>query len=300
MPNSTQRALLDSFIGEEGIYFETIRDDEAFNLGTKVLYLERAISQNCQTFLQSLDKLYNPSLNGAAKIANLEFIRALKLINDFCFNNQVKYGQFGTREALTHYFRSLGDVDANDFQITMIEIIGGGIATLRQDHEAEIAAQATVRATEEEGIVRQTGWRGEVDLPQDQLAQMDHEHHHAFFQQMPPVPQVHLIPVRIQILIQAGVIAQGAAAALSREQLDKLVCTQPLISNGRMSVEDALALTGMQHLCLGEERIFTLIQEDRLTVDQAKALSREQIDNINLGNEDEVLHELGQQLGFNH
>ena len=95
-------------------------------------------------------------------------------------------------------------------------------------------------------------------------------------------------------------MTQAAAAALSREQLDKLVCTQPLISHGRMSVEDALALTGMQHLRLREARIFTLIQEDRLTVDQAKALSREQIDNINLGNEDDVLHQLGQQLGFNH
>ena len=61
----------------------------------------------------------------------------------------------------------------NDFQIAIRGIIGGGIATLRQDHEAEIAAQATTRATEEEGIVRQTGWRGEVDLPQEQLAPMD-------------------------------------------------------------------------------------------------------------------------------
>jgi len=40
MPNIAQQELLDSFIAGEGIYFETIRDDEAFNLGTKILYLE--------------------------------------------------------------------------------------------------------------------------------------------------------------------------------------------------------------------------------------------------------------------
>ena len=101
MPNPTQRELLDSFIAEEGIYFTTIPEDEVFNLGTKILYLERAISQNCQDFLQSLDKLYAPDLDGEAKTANIEFIRALKLINDCCFNNQVKSIQLSITIAST-------------------------------------------------------------------------------------------------------------------------------------------------------------------------------------------------------
>lgn len=89
MPNSAQRELLDSFIGEEGIYFTTIKDDEIFSLGTRILYLERSISQNCENFLQYLDKLYGPLLDCVAKAANIEFIQALKLINDCCFNNEV-------------------------------------------------------------------------------------------------------------------------------------------------------------------------------------------------------------------
>ena len=171
MPNSTQRALLDSFIAEEGIYFETIRDDEAFNLGTKVLYLERAISQNCHNFLQSLDKLYNPDLVAAAKTANVEFIRALKLINDLCFNHQVKYVQYGTRPALTHFFGSLGDINHSDFQTDIQTIINARIATLREGHVEEATAQKTARETAETGIARRTGWRAELDLPLAQLAQ---------------------------------------------------------------------------------------------------------------------------------
>jgi len=37
MPNSAQLDLLNSFISEEGLFFEIIRDDGVFNLGTKIL-----------------------------------------------------------------------------------------------------------------------------------------------------------------------------------------------------------------------------------------------------------------------
>ena len=104
MLNNTQiESYLDEFIGEEGIYFEAIRDDESFDDGTKILYLERAISQDCEIFNQNLDKLYNPDLVGDAKTDNIEFIRALKIINDLCFNNEVKYDGYRPRFALKHY-----------------------------------------------------------------------------------------------------------------------------------------------------------------------------------------------------
>ena len=61
MPNNSQKALLDSLIAIDGSHFETIRDNKAFNLGTKILYLERAIDQPCATFNESLNKLYNPN-----------------------------------------------------------------------------------------------------------------------------------------------------------------------------------------------------------------------------------------------
>ena len=51
MLNTPQQELLDNLIAENGCYFETIKEYSAFDLGIKVLYLERAISQNCNTFL---------------------------------------------------------------------------------------------------------------------------------------------------------------------------------------------------------------------------------------------------------
>jgi hypothetical protein len=204
MPNPTQRELLDSFIAEEGIYFTTIQEDEVFNLGTKILYLERAISQNCQDFLQSLDKLYAPDLGGEAKTANIEFIRALKLINDCCFNNQVKYGQYGTRATLTHFFGSLGEIDPGDFQTTVQTIINQQIAALREGHLEEVTSQKTARETAETDIARQTGWRAELDLPVTQLPQQ--------------VP--HFQPIQLQ---HVGVdVIQVLNGALTGEQYQQL------------------------------------------------------------------------------
>lgn len=204
MPNSAQRELLDSSIAEEGIYFTTIQDDEVFDLGTKILYLERAISQNCQDFLQSLDKLHNPDLDDEAKTANLEFIRALKLINDFCFNNQVKHGQYGVVEALTHFFGSLGDINPDDFRTAVQTIINARITALRDGHSEEVTLQKTARETAEANIARQTGWRVELDLPVAQLAQQ----------------VLHFQPNQVQ---QVGVdVIQVLNGALTGEQYQQL------------------------------------------------------------------------------
>jgi hypothetical protein len=178
--NSTQQNLLDDFIGEKGIYFETIKEDKIFDLGTKVLYLERAISQNCQNFLQSLDKLYNPCLSDEAKTDHVELIRALKLINDLCFNHQVKYeikyddfeSDFEIRSALTHYFGLLDhDIEPRDFQETIQKIINERITELCIDHEKEAEKQKVEREAAEENIAPQVGWRTELDLPTNQLPQ---------------------------------------------------------------------------------------------------------------------------------
>jgi len=156
MPNSAQLELLNSFFSEQGLFFEIIRDDSTFNLGTKILYLERAINQDCQTFLESLDKIYNPDLVADAKAANIEFIRALKLINDLCFNYDVKYSEFGTRKALTHYFSALGSVVFADFKVTIQDIINARMASLQKEHINESIAQKTIREIYEPSFAMQT------------------------------------------------------------------------------------------------------------------------------------------------
>ena len=165
MPNNTQQEVLESFIGAKGIYYETILEYDGVDMGTKVHYLERAIGEDCQTFLESLDKLYQPDLRDEAQAANIDLIRALKVINDLCFNNDVRYGGFGNRAALSHYFGSFGKVDADDFQGAIREIINDRVTELREANEDEITQQIDARKASEGNIVKQRGWRTALDLP---------------------------------------------------------------------------------------------------------------------------------------
>lgn len=176
MLSPAQRDVLNSFIGNEGMYFETIRDYDAVDWGTKVLYLERAISQNCQNFLQSLDKLYQPALVGNAKTSHLDFIRALKAMNDLCFNNSVKFGDYGTREALKHYFSGLGTVTpaiAMEFKTTIQSMVNPKLVAFKAGHP-EVNVERQARMAAEANIVIQTGWRNELDLPASQLPIVNH------------------------------------------------------------------------------------------------------------------------------
>ena len=272
MPNTAQQELLDSFIAEEGIYFETIRDDEAFTLGTKILYLERAISQDCQAFNQSLDKLYQPNLEGEQKEANIEFIRALKFINDLCFNNNVKYDQYGTKAALTHCFSSLGDINVGEFQTSVQEIINARITALNEDHEETVTAQKQARQTEED-FAKKVGWRTELDLPLAQLA-----------------PHVsHFAPVQVvNIGVDVSAILGGALTGEQHQQLSAEVrqviagnvdATRRLMQDLGATFEQiqALSAQGLQELFSRSNEVAQLVDEGNITFEQLSELSVEQL-----------------------
>lgn len=178
--NSAQTELLQSFIGPEGDSFQTINEDETLDLGTKLLYLERAISQDCNRFNASLDKIYNPSLNGKAAQPQLDLIRSLKLINDWCFNNPVVNGVYGVRSALTHYFSGLGPVDADSFNKTTVAEINARVAELINSNAVKTEAdrvnieeQKKTRLAKEALTVSQVEWRSVLNLPQAQLFHFD-------------------------------------------------------------------------------------------------------------------------------
>src|SRR3990167_7632871 len=153
---------------EWGIYLDSVKSYDGVDLGTKILYLEKSITQDCQTFLNTLDKLYKPELIGAAKEANLDFIRSLKMLNDLCFNNKVKYDIYGVRDALTHFFSSLGPFNPQDFKDEIQKMIHQGIEVLSQNHQEEIIDRKRKREEEEKTITNQSNWRNELDLPSDQ------------------------------------------------------------------------------------------------------------------------------------
>jgi hypothetical protein len=171
---SAQLELLNSFFAESsgeqeaGIYTSTICEYKDLNAGTKALYLQRALTEDCATFLSSLDRLYRPKLTGQAAMDNLELLRALKLMNDFYHNNEVLFGVYGTRETLKHYLGSLGSPNLGSVQAYMRDVASKVMLLLKKQSptlESEIAN----RKKEEIDITPYTDWRKKLDLPKDQL-----------------------------------------------------------------------------------------------------------------------------------
>lgn len=170
MPITTaQHELLQSFFGCEGCYFEALSELSTVDLGTKVLYLERAIEQDCQTFLKSLDKLYPIDPTESQKKECIDLIIPLKLINDLFYNNEIKLDDYGVKKAHLYYFGKLGQVDSKSLSAEVEALTNFNIKTLVDDREKEVAQQKNSRINAENNISRNTHWRKERDLPQNQL-----------------------------------------------------------------------------------------------------------------------------------
>lgn len=288
MLTAAQRDVLNGFIGNEGIYFETIRDYDGVAWGTKTLYLERAISQNCQDFLQSLDKLYQPALVGNAKTSHLDFIRALKAMNDLCFNNPVKFGDYGTRDALRHYFGGLETVTpaiAVDFKTAIQSIVNPKLVALREEHP-EVNLQRQARMAAEANIVGQTGWRNELDLPAAQLPFPVQAIHAAgnpniFFNNPAPTHQQaqHQIPVAIQ---QA--ITQAGFDEYQLPHITKPACIHAL-QTGLFTVQQLQGLDGAQLNCITTTACIDALQAGEVAFNQLAAMSISELRNaVNTGN----------------
>jgi hypothetical protein len=82
MINNSQLELLESMIGSDGFLIETIIENEQFNLGIKVLYLQRAIKKDCHAFLLDLDKLYNKKIYSITKYRYDETMRIYSIIQE--------------------------------------------------------------------------------------------------------------------------------------------------------------------------------------------------------------------------
>ena len=160
-----QKDTLASFIGDDGCFSLVIREFSGISAQLKVVFLRRSVSELCLNFLQSLDRLYDET--------NLELVRAYKLINDLCFNNDVKYGDNGVRAAISHWFgglysnRHIDNIDDYRPQITW------HVERLIQSIESTMSVSChSVRQCNpvfNESRVLNSGWRLSLDLPSDQL-----------------------------------------------------------------------------------------------------------------------------------
>lgn len=98
----------------------------------------------------------------------------------------------------------------------------------------------------------------------------------------------------IQLLIHGGQLTIQKAIRLSVEHAFRANETQPLISNGFLSLNDVRTLTHDEVQILNKPPVYNLILQRQITVSQAKALSSQQIDRIRAGHADEVLQHLSQ------
>lgn len=92
----TLQSTLDDLFGLTGSVFESILSDSCVNNAVKKHYLRKAVTEDCDTFLTSLDALCGD--RARSDIENL--LRLLKQINDVCFNNEVRAESGGVKPAL--------------------------------------------------------------------------------------------------------------------------------------------------------------------------------------------------------
>lgn len=172
MINHSQLELLESMIGSDGFLIETIMENEQFNMGVKALYLQRSIRKDCHAFLLDLDKLYKSDLSEEVKSAYLEFIQTLKRINDLCFNNEIKSGDYGLKKALDFTFERLGNVNPQEFKEKIIQLVNQKIQTLKENQADLIKQEQKNHREMEMSVFGSIKWRQELDLPSEQLTPM--------------------------------------------------------------------------------------------------------------------------------
>ena len=96
----------------------------------------------------------------------------------------------------------------------------------------------------------------------------------------------------IQLLIHGGQLTISQAIGLSNDHAFNASRTQPLISNGFLSLNDVRNFTYEEVKILKEPSVYNLILQHQMTVAQAKALSPQQINRIEAGHANEVLQSL--------
>lgn len=153
-----------------GIYFDVIKTDKTIDPGTKILYLERAMSCHYHQFNLFLDKLYKTHPKNHSN--NIELVRAFKFINDLYFDEKIKNGEYGLSSALKHFFGRVGYDEKNLFMMMktyhfMKKLIREGIDQITLS-DKNFKEQQEARISLEKSTSPNTNWRRLLDLPESQ------------------------------------------------------------------------------------------------------------------------------------
>lgn len=253
MPNSAQMNLLESLIGSEGIYTSTIFESSKIDNGTKVLYMRRALENDCYDYNELLGKLY--LITGTPEEINewTELMRALKVINDIYCNNTVKYENLGLRSAHDHYFSRLGATDLQAFQQAITELITHEIETFSSGREAEINEQIQTRISRESTTGTSQWWQPKLDLPVEQI--------NAWFQRQPGYDE---LSDELKVLILSDYI--NARSVFQVLNLTMTQCQMLGVEQFKYFMDNWVRLgmiTKNDVLNINAEQLIALSQEDR-------------------------------------
>ncbi len=225
-----QHDFLEEMLGSDGLYSSTIKESDLINRGTKVLYLNWATSLACQAFNVKLDRLYQSGLVGMQDESNLGLIRSFKFINNIYFNNEVKFGEHGIRDAVDHWFGRLGGkVDLADMRMALNSMVRNITNELKDGFTTELSEEIKARELEDEQITRQAGWRRTLDLPLAQLVGPPTELNDVLtLEQYDQLPVEHrevieFKPTQIKFLIQRQGLTFKQLVSLNIKNLELLV-----------------------------------------------------------------------------
>lgn len=196
--SKTQREILAQLLAptghelnpEGGDLITVIQESKKPDLGTRLLYLERAMTKSPTEFNATLDKLYSPTLTEEEQKEQIDLFHCYKFINSLCCNGEMKYefeapsiqitgfetlppqSRSEDISVIKHIFGRLGDT-VNEEYITaeakkMVETTIHNLKEKNKEHEKEIANQKEARLIAEEKIIPQSEWRNLLDLPNSQ------------------------------------------------------------------------------------------------------------------------------------
>lgn len=169
MLSIAQTELLDEILGLNGFLFESIMENQSINMGSKLYYLKHSIQDSCFSFLEHLDKLYNNNLPAAEQTQLLEIIRCFKKINDLCFNNEVKNGEYGVKPCLELTFGRLGLVNAAEFNMIITQMVNKRIEGLVKENTEILKVQYSQRKKIAKVQTPSKQWRSILELPASQI-----------------------------------------------------------------------------------------------------------------------------------
>lgn len=178
----------DALIENNGFYIDTILSFEQFDFPIKVLLLRLAISQNNEEFLETLDKIYHMYYTREIDADLKRVLTSLKAINDLKNDAEVRFGEYGSRSAISHYFNRVGECNADGSPMNKQDIIDSLEYVIKNDIEIilnnnseqrdQIERQVLEKAQLLHASALNTNWRFASNLhyrqlPQFALSQVD-------------------------------------------------------------------------------------------------------------------------------